>query len=118
MIKHGPPLSEAAHKSLITPRTILRLDEDYDIPFGSPALYCLGLVRETYRGYTLLSHNGDVPGFKAKISCLPEFEWGLVILANLDTAFYAEQILAHTLMDEVIGVLEKERIDWLAFFRK
>ncbi|KAF2828112.1 beta-lactamase/transpeptidase-like protein [Ophiobolus disseminans] len=118
LIKHSPPLSEAAHIELITPRTIFPLTEEYDIPFGSPALYCLGLIRETYRGRTLISHDGDVPGFKAKLLYLPEFEWGLVILANLETSLYAEQILSHTLVDEVLSVPMEERVDWSAFFRK
>jgi CubicO group peptidase (beta-lactamase class C family) len=118
LIQRAPLLSEATHKQLITPRTICSPEEKNDIPFSSPALYCLGLVYETYRGRTLISHDGNVPGFKAKVAYLPDFEQGLVIFANADSAMPALQILAYRWIDDVLGVPEAERTNWADFFRK
>lgn len=118
MIKRAAPLSEDAHKQLVTPRTITPLSERYRKPFTSHELYCLGIECTTYRGHMFISHNGGIPGFKAKIAFLPEFDKGFLVYANLDTAHWVTEILNNTWMDEVIGVPKEERIDWLEFYRK
>jgi CubicO group peptidase (beta-lactamase class C family) len=118
MIKHSAPLSEAAHKELILPRSIMPIEEKFDIPFGSLPLYALGLVREMYRGRTLISHSGSVPGFKSTVCFMPDFDWGFVTFGNGEDAYFAQQALEYTLIDELLGVPREERVDWLAFFRK
>jgi CubicO group peptidase (beta-lactamase class C family) len=118
LLKRSPPLSEAAYKELVTPRSIFPIDESEDIPFASLPLYALGLVRHTYRGRTLISHAGSVPGFRSEFCYMPELDYGLVIFGNGDDAFFAEEILTFTLLDEVLGVPKEERIDWSSFFRK
>lgn len=118
LLKHSPPLSEAAHQDLIAPRSIYALEEDYQIPFSSRALYSLGLMQETYRGRTLISHGGSVPGFKAMVAYMPEFDWGVVIFGNSDDASYLNQFLLWTLIDELLGVAKEERVDWSALFHK
>jgi CubicO group peptidase (beta-lactamase class C family) len=117
MIKRSPPLSEAAYRDLIIPRSIMPIEEKFDIPFGSLPLYALGLVRETYRGRTLISHGGSVPGFRSTVCFMPDVDWGLVIFGNGDDAYFAQQALEYTLIDELIGVPKEERVDWLPFFR-
>ncbi|KAH8727986.1 beta-lactamase/transpeptidase-like protein [Phaeosphaeriaceae sp. PMI808] len=116
MLKRSMPLSEAAHDQLTTPRTIISKG-DYEIPFTSQPLYALGLCTESYRGYQLLSHSGSVPGFKAAIALVPQFNWGLVMMSNSEDAEWAHQIIWYTLMDEVLGVPKEERVDWPAFYR-
>jgi CubicO group peptidase (beta-lactamase class C family) len=118
MMKRAPPLSADAHKELVTPRTITPQEPKYHRPFTSHELYCLGIECKTYRGRTLVSHNGGIPGFKAKVSFLPEFDRAFLVYANLDTAHYVTEILHNTWMDEVLGVPKEERIDWLDFYRK
>jgi CubicO group peptidase (beta-lactamase class C family) len=117
LIKCSPPLSEAAHKEFIEPRSMYDFDEKYAIPFGSRPLYALGLVHESYRGRTVISHSGSVPGFKAAVAYLPEFDWGFVSFGNADDADYINETLKWTLMDEILGVPKEERVDWSAFFR-
>jgi hypothetical protein len=92
-------------------------DEKYAIPFGSRPLYALGLVHESYRGRTVISHSGSVPGFKAAVAYMPEFDWGFVSFGNADDADYINETLKWTLMDEILGVPKEERVDWSAFFR-
>ncbi|KAF1844311.1 beta-lactamase/transpeptidase-like protein [Cucurbitaria berberidis CBS 394.84] len=118
LLKCKAPFSAEAHKNLITPRTIVPLEEPWVIPYYSHSLYALGLIVETYRGRTVVGHDGDVNGFKAVVRYMPEFDWGIVILGNSDGAFGAEQILLHMLMDHVVNVPEEERLDWTKFWRE
>jgi CubicO group peptidase (beta-lactamase class C family) len=117
LIEHSPPLSKDAHKDFIAPRSIYAFEEKYSIPFGSRPLYALGLVHESYRGRMVISHGGSVPGFKAEVAYMPEFDWGIVVFGNSDDANYACEILKWTLMDEVLCVPKEERMDWSAFYR-
>lgn len=116
LIQRNPILSESAYKELEIPRSFDLGEAKWRIPFGSTELYTLGLSRTSYRGHTVIGHYGSVPGFKAVICYMPEFEWGLVILGNSDTAFYVNEILKYILIDEVVGVRKEDRIDWEKFF--
>jgi CubicO group peptidase (beta-lactamase class C family) len=118
LIKHDPVLSETSHKALATPRSFdLLEDEKWAIPFKSEELYTLGLSLTSYRGHTLIGHYGSVPGFKAVVCFLPKFDWGLVIFGNSDSAVYVNDVLKFTLLDDVLGVRDDERIDWTTFFK-
>ena len=59
MISRAPPLSVAAHKTLVTPQMIMDGD-----PQGllSPGLYGQGWMLQTYRGLDIVFHGGSVPG--------------------------------------------------------
>lgn len=119
LIQRVAPLSEKAHKALVEPRTIEELSEAELIPGHSDVvLYTLGLYRDTYRGSTLMSHAGAVPGFKAAMAFLPAKEWGLVICTNSNSGRYVNGILEHVLMDEVLGVRSEEREDWEKVYRE
>lgn len=118
LLNRDPILSEASHKALATPRSFDLLDDEkWAIPFTSDELYTLGLSRTSYRGHTLMGHYGSVPGFKAVVCFLPKLDWGLVILGNSDSAVYVNDILKFTLLDDVLGVREDDRVDWTAFFK-
>ncbi|KAI4907612.1 hypothetical protein J4E90_009641 [Alternaria incomplexa] len=118
LIKRDPILSEDSHKALATPRSFDLLGDDkWAIPYKSDELYTLGLSRTSYRGHTVIGHYGSVPGFKAMVCFLPKFDWGLVIFGNSDTAMYVNDILKFTLLDDVLGVRDEDRVDWSAFFK-
>lgn len=118
LLHRKAPFSPAAHKDLTTPRTIIPFEEPWKIPYYSQPLYALGWIVESYRGHAVVGHDGDVTGFKALVRYMPEFDWGVVILGNSDDAFYPAQVLSQVLMDGVLGVPEKERVDWLRFWRE
>jgi CubicO group peptidase (beta-lactamase class C family) len=118
LIQRNPILSSSAYKELETPRSFDLREEKWDIPFKSTELYTLGLSRTTYRGHTVIGHNGSVPGFRAVICYMPEFDWGLVIFGNSDTAFYVNEMLKYILIDEVVGTRKEDRVDWEKFFAK
>ena len=84
---------------------IPRPDPDAAMPlFG----YGLGWFTEPYRGYWRVHHGGNIDGFSALVSMLPDNDIGLVILTNLDgnpaTAFIERGILDR--------MLHLEQIDW------
>lgn len=130
LLTDSAPLSSTAQKELVTPRTIIPSSSPLDIPYYSHSLYALGCIVESYRGHTVIGHDGDVSGFKALVRWMPEFQWGVVMLGNSEGAFYAEQVLFHGLMDGVVRgtspspspsptFLEKKAdVDWVAFWRK
>lgn len=117
LIKQSPPLSKAAHKELITPRMVMPIQEGGELPFFSDPLYALGLIKESYRGHTVIGHDGDVDGFKAIFRYLPDSDWGIVVFGNSESAYEVEQILVHCLIDEVLHVPIGDRVDWAAYTR-
>jgi len=118
MIKRTGPLPLAAHKELVKPRAIMLEEEEDRIPFYSQALYALGWVVETYRGLTVIGHDGSVPGFNSLMRYLPELEWGIVIFGNSNGAGDAAEIVCGHLVDELLSVPTPERLDWTALQRE
>jgi CubicO group peptidase (beta-lactamase class C family) len=118
LLKQSPPLTKATHEDFVKPRSIYSFDKDYAIPHGSHPLYALGLVYETYRGETLISHSGSVPGFESIVAYMPDRDWGFVSIGNTDDAAYVNNTLVWTLIDDLLGVPEDDRVDWSAFHRR
>lgn len=120
LIQRAAPLSAASHRALVEPRTIEVSDDPENVlpGYSDVSLYALGLYRDSYRGETLMTHDGAVPGFKAAMAFLPGREWGVVIFANSNSGRYVNSILEHVLMDEVLGVGEEGRVDWEEVFRE
>jgi hypothetical protein len=71
--------------------------------------YALGWIRESYRGHTLLMHNGAIDGFTVHLGFLPETGQGLIILMNRDLATAALMALAYSAYDRLLGL---EPLDW------
>ena len=114
MIKRTDPLPLAAHKELVKPRAIMHEEEEDRIPFYSQALYALGWVIETYRGLTVIGHDGRVSGFNSLMRYLPGLEWGIIIFGNSNGAGDIAEILCWHLVDELLSVPTPERLDWTA----
>lgn len=118
LLKRAGPLSEEAHKEMVSGRTIIPYEGNEALPRYGHALYALGLQVETYRGYPLIGHDGSYSGFKASMRYLPDQDWGVVMFGNADDAYSVAQILFHQLMDGVIEVPEEDQTDWAAYWRK
>jgi CubicO group peptidase (beta-lactamase class C family) len=110
LIKRAGPLSLAAHRELVKPRAIIDEEEEERRPFHGQPLYALGLVEESYRGRTVIEHNGDVPGFSSAMRYLPELEWGVVIFGNSGEADHLAEALYLHLVDELLCIPAPERI--------
>ena len=119
MIKRTGPISIAGHQELVKPRIIADVEvEDSPKAFRSHLLYALGWEVQTYRGYTVIGHDGSVSGFGSLMRYLPQLEWGTVIFGNSDGANEVAEILCWHLIDELLGVPVSERFDWDQFARE
>ena len=74
-------ISEAVHKDLWTPQTIL--------PVGAPgpynthfAAYGLGFGLSDVKGYKQVSHTGGIDGMVTQVTMIPELDLGIVVLTN------------------------------------
>jgi CubicO group peptidase (beta-lactamase class C family) len=73
--------------------------------------YALGWIHESYRGHTLVVHNGSIDGFTVHMGFLPETGQGLILLMNRDFATEALMALAYSAYDRLLGL---EPLDWEA----
>jgi CubicO group peptidase (beta-lactamase class C family) len=71
--------------------------------------YALGWIHESYRGHTLVVHNGAIDGFTAHLGFVPETGQGLIVLVNRERATAALTALAFSAYDRLLGL---EPLDW------
>src|SRR5262249_54891777 len=76
--------------------------------------YCMGWVRQDYRGKLLLSHGGTIDGFRTHITLVPKEKLGIVLLNNLNGTDM-NLALSNTLIDYLLGL---PRRDWNTEFGK
>jgi CubicO group peptidase (beta-lactamase class C family) len=117
MLHRSEPLSKSGHEELVKPRTIIHLEKDEEIPFCSQPLYALGWQVESYRGHTLIGHDGSFSGFRASIRFLPGHDWGFVVFGNSNSAYYASQMVLHLLMDDKLNIPINDCTDWPGFWK-
>lgn len=79
-----------------------KLDE---IEFAS---YGLCWFVDMYRGHKMVSHGGNTKGFSSLITLLPEKNFGIIMLSNLDTTFSIYP-MTYTILDRILGL---EGIEW------
>jgi CubicO group peptidase (beta-lactamase class C family) len=71
--------------------------------------YALGWIHESYRGHTLVVHNGAIDGFTAHLGFVPETGHGLIVLLNRERATAAMTALAYSAYDRLLGLAP---LDW------
>ncbi|KAF2997934.1 hypothetical protein E8E13_005382 [Curvularia kusanoi] len=118
LLQHSAPLSEDSHKEMIKGRIPVPYDGNDALPLYGHTLYALGLNVESYRGHTVIGHDGTFYGFRALMRYLPGKDWGVVMFGNSYDAFYVEQILFHQLMDKLLAVPQEGHTDWPSYWRK
>ena len=74
----------------------------------APVGYGLGWFIDDYRGHRRVSHGGNIDGFSAMTTLIPEAGLGIVALANMDGTPLPEMITRHAI-DRVLGLAP---IDW------
>ncbi|PIQ25057.1 hypothetical protein COW36_07490 [bacterium (Candidatus Blackallbacteria) CG17_big_fil_post_rev_8_21_14_2_50_48_46] len=103
-----PLLSESSLKELHSPQVIMNSHASYpEIPY---TLYGMGWMIHPYRGHQMISHGGNIDGYSALVSLLPEKKIGLVILSNQEHD-PLPSLLSMELSDLL---LELEPLDWSA----
>lgn len=70
--------------------------------------YGMGWFIEPYRGHHCLHHGGNIDGFSALVSFLPEEKIGVVVLTNLNSTM-SPTVLTNGVFDRLLGLAE---IDW------
>ncbi len=78
-------------------------------PDIAPADYGLGWFVDQYRGHRRVHHGGNIDGFSALVSFLPQDGWGFVVLTNRNGSALPE-LLVRTLTDRILGL---EAVDWI-----
>jgi len=70
--------------------------------------YGMGLFISTYRGHKEVSHGGNIDGFSANVSFLPEEKIGVVVLTNLD-GNPVPSIVTWNIYDRLLGL---DQVPW------
>lgn len=100
-------VSEERLKEMHTPQTHIHL-----LPFEIPETYflscALGWFTDIFRGKRIVHHGGNVTGFTALVTMMPEQDLGLVILANMNSTFITYAI-QNEIYDRVLGA---DKFDW------
>jgi CubicO group peptidase (beta-lactamase class C family) len=76
--------------------------------------YALGWVSTSYRGHSLVWHNGGIDGFYALLSLLPDDHIGVVVLTNLPQG-QTPEVLAYNVYDRLLNL---DQIPWLDHFKE
>jgi hypothetical protein len=79
------------------------------IPEVTPADYGLGWFVDAYKGHRRVHHGGNIDGFSAMVSMLPQDGVGFVVLVNKNGSALNELLIRHA-SDRV---LELEHKDWI-----
>jgi len=100
-------VSEDMLKEMHTPQ-VHSLLLPWEFPEALFSSYGLGWFMEVYHGHKVIHHGGNVTGFTALVSLLPDQNLGFCILTNMNSSFmtYALQNEIH---DRVLGT---PKSDW------
>jgi hypothetical protein len=103
-------------KQIINPQTIQDMHLVHmptggtpDIPEVTPANYGMGWFVDSYRGHGRVHHGGNIDGFSAMVSMLPQERVGFVMLTNKNATGLGELLIRHA-TDLILGL---ERKDWV-----
>jgi hypothetical protein len=73
-------------------------------------MYGMGWFIQNYRGHELIHHGGNIDGFSALVSFMPDIDGAVVVLTNMNGTMLNQTIMLGT-YDRLLGI---ERIDWNA----
>ncbi|MEM8779426.1 MAG: serine hydrolase [Cyanobacteria bacterium P01_G01_bin.49] len=102
-------------KQIISP-TILREMHSPQIPTGQPLeynelfyyFYGLGWWISAYQGHNLIQHGGNIDGFSARVTLLPQDNLGVIVLTNME-----QNPVIHTLTYYVCdSLLDLDKVPW------
>ena len=101
-------ISEANMREIHKPQMLM--GEPLLIPFPEQDLYsyAMGWFTETHRGHLMVEHGGNINGFSALMTMIPDQDLGIVTLTNFNNSFdtYAT---SYEIVDAYLGV---EDGDW------
>lgn len=80
------------------------------LPEVSPADYGMGWFIDSYKGHNRIHHGGNIDGFSALVSMLPNDNIGFVVLTNMNGTPLPELLVRHA-TDLILGLGERDWID-------
>lgn len=109
LLHQSGPLSEDVHKDIRTPRTLwdANLAPGYDL-----LLYGLGWMRTLHKGHVVYTHSGGMHAFASEVYWFPEAMYGVVVFGNTAISQPLEETIAWKLIDDKLGIPQKERTDY------
>ncbi|KAL6890757.1 beta-lactamase/transpeptidase-like protein [Trichoderma evansii] len=115
LLHQSGPLSEAVHKDIRSARTLWDANTapGYDL-----SLYGLGWLRTLHKGHVVYTHSGGVHAFGSEVYWFPEAQYGVVVFGNTAISQPPEEIIAWKLIDDKLGIPEKDRADYGAKWDK
>lgn len=104
-------ISEAVHRELWTPQTIIRVNDPgpYNTHF---AAYGLGFFLSDVNGYKQVTHTGGLEGMVTQITMIPELNLGIIVLTNQQEGG-AFSSITNQIKDGYFG---KSGTDWVTFY--
>lgn len=101
-------ISEANIAELHKPQMLM--SEPLLVPFPEQDLYsyCMGWFTETHRGHLMVEHGGNIDGFSALVTMIPDQQLGIVTLTNFNNSFDTYST-SYEIVDAYLGV---EDGDW------
>ncbi|MBZ5602988.1 MAG: serine hydrolase [Acidobacteriia bacterium] len=99
-------ISEKNETQMTTPQmSIAGLGQDKEL--GSQS-YGMGFFLTTYRGHYLVHHGGNIDGFSALVTFMPQDNIGMVILSNQNGST-VPTVVSYNVYDRLLGL---DQIDW------
>ncbi len=98
-----------------TPQMVIQMDEATraNNPETNLMSYGLAWTVQDYRGQLMVSHNGAIDGFRARVALLPKQNLGIVLLINADI-YPMLYTTANGLTDLMLGA---EKKNWVAYYK-
>lgn len=111
LLGEAAPLPPSAHTAIKTPRMVQ--DPETRAGFDAAPTYALGWMVSTYRGHTVISHGGGMEAYGSEVYFFPDLNYGVVTMANTAiTSNAIGTVVTWELINNKLGVPEKERWDW------
>jgi hypothetical protein len=79
---------------------------------GQFSIYGQGWGISNYQGHSLIEHGGNIDGFSALVSLLPEENIGVVVLSN--TLNIMGYVIVRDIYDRLLGLEEQ---DWNSYYK-
>jgi CubicO group peptidase (beta-lactamase class C family) len=100
--------SEALVRDMQTPQMVIpAVPRHRELGHDS---YGMGFFVTSYRGHKLVHHGGNIDGFSALVTFMPQDNIGMVILANMNGS-PLPSMLSYQVYDRLLGM---EPVDWTA----
>jgi len=106
-------VSESVMKQAHSPQMVIADPLWGELMQAEYITYGLGWFIQPFRGHTLIHHGGNIDGFSAFVSFMPDQNAGVIVLTNLDGNF-ATQTIAYSIYDRLLGL---DQIDWNGKFK-